>query len=519
MRSSLCPALVCACAFMAAAPNHTRAQNCTPLQSPPQALAPCSATQRQVEVADLDGDQVPDLAVTTNNSLKIELGSLDAAGVPTYRPSGSYRTPTGATGIAIADFNSDGIVDIAVAIETGGLLVFRGLGTAGVANGSFEQYLSIFSDSLWEVHAVDLNGDGILDLAVATGDVNGDGLTDVVVSHTHGSDGTTFSAFINTFGNFVPGDGFPIFSENPVGGFNWGDGITLANVNLDGGVDVLVAGITSNSLQVFVTHRGAPPIQLWTLMFGQGVVQRSPDMSSYPAGNSVVLTAVRTIGSRFDGWTNAVVRAENPLTINLTHSATIVAHFKPDSTVLAVGDGPSALAFAPIQPNPSPGGARLQFLLPQRARVSLAIFDASGRILRKLADCELAPGFGGTGVCGRLLGGTQGRWLPPEPAVRASAVKPPPFAAQAKPATRLSRPRRAQPPPGQIATALSPHSRGGSAPRAAPRRAPLDHHDRRQDERGAEPPAQHETLPAQCERKHQREHRLEREQQGDAPRG
>src|SRR5439155_14250789 len=108
----------------------------------------------------------------------------------------------------------------------------------------------------------------------------------------------------------VPPDGIPAFSEKAVGGFNWGGGITLADVNLDGGMDVLVAGITSNSLPVFVTHCPA----------------------------------------------------------------------------LAVGDGPLALAFAPIQPNPSRGGARLVLSLPQPAHVRLEVFDACGRGVRELAN-------------------------------------------------------------------------------------------------------------------------------------
>src|SRR5258706_16486258 len=121
MRSLICPLLVCACAFMPVATNQARAQNCTPFQYAPQALARCSAKQRQVEVADLNGDQIPDLAITTDNSLQIELGSLDGAGVPSYQPAGSYPTPPRPTGLAIADFNSDGIPDIAVAIDSGGL--------------------------------------------------------------------------------------------------------------------------------------------------------------------------------------------------------------------------------------------------------------------------------------------------------------------------------------------------------------------------------------------------------------
>jgi len=82
----------------------------------------------------------------------------------------------------------------------------------------------------------------------------------------------------------------------------------------------------------------------------------------------------------------------SPLYLTMDSDLSIVAHFQPDSTTLVVGDSPVVLALAPIRPNPSLAGARIRFSLPQPARVRLAIFDASGRTIRKLEDRELAPG-------------------------------------------------------------------------------------------------------------------------------
>jgi hypothetical protein len=48
--------------------------------------------------------------------------------------------------------------------------------------------------------------------------------------------------------------------------------------------------------------------------------------------------------------------------------------------------------------------------------------------------------------------------------------------------------------------------------------APFHEHDRREDQRGAQPPARDEALAAEREREDQREHGFEREQQRDPSR-
>ena len=53
---------------------------------------------------------------------------------------------------------------------------------------------------------------------------------------------------------------------------------------------------------------------------------------------------------------------------------------------------PEPLALLAPQPNPFAGEVMMAFTLPARSRVSLAVYDASGRRLRLLAEGAYAPG-------------------------------------------------------------------------------------------------------------------------------
>jgi flagellar hook assembly protein FlgD len=53
---------------------------------------------------------------------------------------------------------------------------------------------------------------------------------------------------------------------------------------------------------------------------------------------------------------------------------------------------PAVFAFHAVNPNPSAAGAAFAFDLPTAGEVHLAIFDASGRLLRTLARGRFAPG-------------------------------------------------------------------------------------------------------------------------------
>ncbi|WP_263359897.1 FG-GAP-like repeat-containing protein [Acidicapsa ligni] len=183
----------------------------------PSAKSPAVGSEAlAIAVGDFNGDGKPDLAVASEGvtgSLTILLGKGDGTFTPTATSPAVGQSPTA---IVVADFNGDGILDLAVSIyNQSNLTILLGKGdgtftltTSGPIPNEFAQALA----------AADLNGDGILDLvaqhgtgtievllgngdgtfrtgemfssvtntaSIAIGDLNGDGKLDLVVSNNY----------------------------------------------------------------------------------------------------------------------------------------------------------------------------------------------------------------------------------------------------------------------------------------------------------------------------------------------
>ena len=161
----------------------------------------------------------------TSNS-NASVGSAALAGATTYQliePSGSpLAEDDGPENVVAADFNNDGILDLAVVDNFDSVVnVFIGNG-----DGTFQDFVS---------YGIDDAGDDI-----SVGDFDGDGKLDIVV--------TAFNSVDLLRGN---GDGTfqkedTIFDGvNPVG-------LAVADLNHDGKLDVVIADIGSDQIQVLI---------------------------------------------------------------------------------------------------------------------------------------------------------------------------------------------------------------------------------------------------------------------------
>lgn len=128
-------------------------------------------TPTRLVAADFNEDGVMDLAVTCSGTTKVSVfigNGTAGVGDGTFAAAVNYATGTSPLGLCTGDFNEDGILDLAVAHNSSatGIGTFRGLGAGGVGNGTFAPMVSVpVGATLRDVAVIDLDGDGIADLA------------------------------------------------------------------------------------------------------------------------------------------------------------------------------------------------------------------------------------------------------------------------------------------------------------------------------------------------------------------
>jgi len=182
-----------------------------------------------VATGDFNGDGVVDLAVANFNgagpgSVSILLGNGDG----TFQPRMDYPTTTASIGVATADFNGDGKLDLAVTnlTFTGSLSILLGNG-----DGTFQNHVD-YDAGIFPFSVVpgDLNGDGTLDLALAVSGTGGGSTTSVLLGN---GDGTFQSATTFQVGT-EPFD------------------VTTADLNADGQLDLAVTNGVSNTVSILL---------------------------------------------------------------------------------------------------------------------------------------------------------------------------------------------------------------------------------------------------------------------------
>jgi hypothetical protein len=122
---------------------------------------------RAGRVADFNRDGILDLAVVNQGTVSILLGNGDGS---FQAPQSYFASPSGAGSLAVGDFNGDGALDLAAASP--GSAPDSILSTVSILLGNGDRSFQAAQSYLvgidgGSVAVADFNGDRILDLAVA----------------------------------------------------------------------------------------------------------------------------------------------------------------------------------------------------------------------------------------------------------------------------------------------------------------------------------------------------------------
>jgi len=184
---------------------------------------------QSIIVGDFNGDGSLDLAFLVgsyNGGVDIYLGGGN--GTFTLAPNSPVSVGVSySEALITGDFNGDGIADLAVASDDGGVYILVGKG-----------------DGTFTVSAGSPFATGASPISVAAGDVNGDGVLDLVTANFGA--GTATVLLGKGDGTFTQAQGSPItVGVSPYG-------VALGDLNQDGKIDVAVANEASQSVSVLL---------------------------------------------------------------------------------------------------------------------------------------------------------------------------------------------------------------------------------------------------------------------------
>jgi hypothetical protein len=352
----------------------------------------------RVIAADFDEDGILDLAAVNNNnasnSVSVLLGRGTAgAGDGTFKAAVDYSVGANPWGIATGDFNQDDITDLAVVnINGNDVSILTGDGGAGIGDGTFTL--------IQDVPA------GTLPLEILTGDFNVDGLEDIVVTNRTQD---RISVLYNdrlVVGSFFFGTEFT--TDLTPKGIAIGDFLEDGNPDLvtacegDHDVNLYYAGCTgtpSTALTVIQANGG----EVWQvgteqkLQWTRGAGVMSVDVEVSRDAQNWELLARNVIGEEFS-WTVtgpptgiATIRVSDPrapsrMDVSDAFFTIVDPTVDVDSRELGVA------GLGPARPNPFTRLVQMVLTVPQKLPVDVQIFNAAGRRVRVLQKGVLPAG-------------------------------------------------------------------------------------------------------------------------------
>jgi uncharacterized membrane protein len=223
-----------------------------------------------IAVADLNGDGKPDIVVTNfqSSNVAILLGNGDGTFQPAvaYGSGGGGPGPTGPSSVAVADVNGDGIPDLAISSTLANYEVSVLLGNG---DGSFQAPVTYYSGGCNAVYIAfaDVNGDGAPDLLVTNLSVNcgaGDGRVGVLLHNNPTTTALTSSLNPSNYGQTVTFTAaVSAYSGTATGTVSFYDGSTqLGSATLaNGSVSLSTSSLAAGPHSITAAYQGYSAFQ------------------------------------------------------------------------------------------------------------------------------------------------------------------------------------------------------------------------------------------------------------------
>ena len=269
------------------------------------------ANPQYLAIGDFNGDGKPDLAVANSASLTPtasgNISILLNNGNGTFQSAANYTAGTHPYAIVIGDFNGDGKLDLAVVndgaiggTDKGGLWILLGNG-----DGTFRAATNIgVGQNPVHLAAADINGDGKLDLIIATTSRPGAGSLAILLGK---GDGTFQTPVLATTFNLpqwisildINGDGIPDIVDAEQGDLGYfqgnGDGTFQSEVPFPGGENpsaLAVADFNGDKLPDLAVADGAGGISILLNQPPSAATLQVSSSAPAPSGSGVAAESI-----------------------------------------------------------------------------------------------------------------------------------------------------------------------------------------------------------------------------------
>jgi hypothetical protein len=263
---------------------------------------PSGSAPFKVEVADIDGDGLPDMVAANGNTNVVSVFRNISSGTVSFATHVDFATGNAPQGLAIGDLDGDGKPDLAVANNNDNTLsLLRNTSSSGTISFATQQVVN--------------SGSGAYDLVIS--DLDGDGKPDLAVDDESGSS-VSIHKNISTVGTIA---------VNPNVDYATGNipfAITTADYDGDGRPDLATANNTDATITI-LRNKGA----------------NEPGINSFSPTIGEAGTVVTITGNNLSGVTGVSFGGTPATSFTLVSSTTITASVGSGATGAVAVDIPN----------------------------------------------------------------------------------------------------------------------------------------------------------------------------------